>query len=209
MTRPRTPCISLRYWHSNGSVGTIGGINKALYPGRLSTPTLNFNNTGSVTPATAARIEVLLSRAMGDEYDQTEDSFYYMNPAQGYGLSQDYWNRAISTTDMGKGVEEIPDTAKRQLQTSFGGIETHYSNSALPTRIDRVFPAEWVVGELMETRLHEWTPGNVIAPVPVSNVASATYYNSIMFAYETGLQLVNRNPKKAFYAQNCPLVSIS
>jgi hypothetical protein len=197
----------LRYWNVNGNTGTVAGINKALYPSRLSTPTINLNNSGAITPAMAGRIEVLLSRAKGDEYDEEEDSFYYMNPVQTYGISQDFYNRGYTRLDDGN-KNEVPDTARKQMQASYGGIELHMSNSAQPTRVDRIFPKDWIVGELMETRLHDWGGGNVIVPTPVSNVSGATYYNSIMFAYETGLQLVCQDPKGQFYIQNAPVPTI-
>ena len=199
-----------RYWNVNGNTGTIGGINKALYPSRLSTPTINLQGSGAVTPALAGRIEVLLSRAKGDEYDEEEDSFYYCNPVQAYGMSQDFYNKGITRLDEGEGRgSEIPDTARKFLQKSYGGVELHLSNTAQPTRIDRLFPKDWIVGELMETRLHEWTPGNVVAPVPAIGAGSAaTFYNSIMFAYETGLQLVCQDPKGQFYVQQAPVVAI-
>lgn len=197
----------IRYWNVNGNTGTVAGINKALYPSRLSTPTINLNNSGAITPAMAGRIEVLLSRAKGDEYDEEEDSFYYMNPVQTYGISQDFYNRGYTRLDEGN-KEQVPDTARKQLQKQYGGVDLHMSNSAQPTRVDRLFPKDWIVGELMETRLHDWGGGAVIAPTPVSNVAGATYYNSIMFAYETGLQLVCQDPKGQFYVQNAPVAVI-
>jgi hypothetical protein len=197
----------LRYWNVNGNTGTVAGINKALYPSRLSTPTINLNNSGAITPAMAGRIEVLLSRAKGDEYDEEEDSFYYMNPVQTYGISQDFYNRGYTRLD-DNNKDSVPDTARKQMQASYGGIELHMSNSALPTRVDRIFPKDWIVGELMETRLHDWGGGNVIVPTPVSNVSGATYYNSIMFAYETGLQLVCQNPKGQFFVQNAPVPTV-
>lgn len=200
----------LRYWNVNGNTGTVAGINKALYPSRLSTPTINLNNSGAITPALAGRIEVLLSRAKGDEYDEEEDSFYYMNPAQTYGISQDFYNRGLTRLDeKNGGNSEVPDLARKQLQKTYGGVELHMSNSALPTRVDRLFPKDWIVGELMETRLHDWGGGNVVVPTPAIGAGStATYYNSIMFAYETGLQLVCQDPKGQFYIQGAPVPSI-
>jgi hypothetical protein len=199
-----------RYWNVNGNTGTVAGINKANYPTRLSTPTINLNNSGAVTPALAGRIEVLLSRAKGDEYDEEEDSFYYCNPVQAYGMSQDFYNNGFTRLDENTGGESrVPDTARKFLQKSYGGVELHLSNTAQPTRIDRFWPKDWIVGELMETRLHEWTPGNVVAPVPAIGAGTtATYYNSIMFAYETGLQLVCQDPKGQFYVQQAPVVAI-
>jgi hypothetical protein len=201
-----------RYWNVNGNTGTVAGINKALYPSRLSTPTINLNNSGAVTPALAGRIEVLISRARGDEYDEEEDEFYYCNPVQTYGMSQDFYNRGYTRLDENNGKgDEVPDTARKFLQKSYGGYDLHTSNTAQPTRIDRFATKDWIVGELMETRLHDWGGGNVIAPVPAigqTTSTNATYYNSIMFAYETGLQLVCQDPKDQMYVQQAPVATI-
>jgi hypothetical protein len=194
------------YWIANGSVGTIAGINKALYPGRISTPTINLNGTGSITNALAQRIEALLSRARGDEDDdENEKSFYYCNPAQGVALSQGFYGNAFTRTD--EGDETVVDTAKKYMQKTWGGVDVVYSNTADPTRLDRFFPSDWYVGELFATRLHEWTPGNTIAATP-STTSGYSYFDSITFGYECGLQLVCSDPKGQFYIQGAPVPTI-
>jgi len=105
--------------------------------------------------------------------------------------------------------DTVPDTARKQLPKTYGGVELLMSNSALPTRVDRLFPKDWIIGELMETRLHDWGGGEVIAPVPaISQGSTATYYNSIMFAYEAGLQMVCQDPKGQFYVQQAPVPAV-
>lgn len=193
------------YWIANGSTGTIAGINKALYPGRLSTPTINLNNTGAITLAMAGRVEALLSRARGDEYDENESEFYYTNPAQGVALSMSYYNTLITRAD--DGGEDVPDLAKKNLQKQWGGKPVVYSNTCDPTRMDRFKPSDWHVGVLFDTRLHEWTPGNTIAPLPAVT-AGYSYYDAITFGYECGLQLVCADPKGQFYFQGLPVPTV-
>lgn len=198
-----------KYWIANGSTGTIAGINKALYPGRLSTPTINLNNTGAVTNAMAQRIEALISRARGDGdgEDEQEDAneFYYTNPAQGVAASNNYYNPGVTRTD--EGGDTVIDTAKKFMQKTMFGRPVTYSNTCDPTIIQRFNPKDWHVGVLFETRLHEWTPGNTIAPTPATT-SGYSYYDSITFGYECGLQLICADPKDQFYVQGCPVPTI-
>ena len=55
------------YWINNGNMGTLAGVPRASYPGRLSTPTINFGGTGSIVNSTAQRVESIRMRALGDE----------------------------------------------------------------------------------------------------------------------------------------------
>lgn len=195
------------YWLSNGNTGTLAGISKANYPGRLSTPTINFGSNGSITNSTAQRVEAIRMRALGDEYEEGQDGFWYTNVSQGVALSQNYYNPGITRLD--EDGDRVPDTAKKYMQKTWGGRDVVYSPTAEATRMDLIVPGPWVFGELFNTRLHEWTPGNTIAPVPaIGSSAGATYYDSIMFAYERGFQLVCGDPKSQFYLSNLPVPTI-
>ena len=195
------------YWIANGNTGTLAGIPKANYPGRLSTPTVNFNSAGAITNATAQRVEALRMRALGDEYDENEKAFWYTNPSQGVALANQFYNPGITRLD--EGGEDVPDTAKKFMQKTWGGREVVYSSTAEATRMDLIVPDSWYFGELFATRLHEWTPGNTIAAVPaIGSSAGNTYYDSIMFGYERGFQLVCNDPKRQFYLSNLPVPQI-
>jgi len=193
------------YWINNGNVGTIAGINKALFPGRFSTPTINFAGAGSIVNSTAQRIESIRLRALGDEYDENKDGFWYTNPMQGVALSMNYYNPGYTRLDQG-GDREVPDTAKMHMQKTWGGREVVYSSTAEPSRMDLIVPSTWYFGELFPTRLHEWTPGNPIAAVPaIGQAAGTTYFDSQMFGYERGFNLICQNPKEQFYLQGLPI----
>lgn len=195
------------YWLSNGNTGTLAGIAKANYPGRLSTPTINFGGTGAITNSTAQRVEAIRMRALGKEYSEGANGFWYTNVSQGVALSNNYYNPGITRLD--EGGKNVPDTAKAMMQKTWGGRDIVYSPTAEATRMDLIIPEPWVVGELFATRLHEWTPGNTIAPVPaIGGSAGQTYYDSIMFGYEQGFQLVCGDPKSQFYMQGLPVPTI-
>jgi len=192
------------YWLQNGNTGTIGGISKANYPGRLSTPVINFNSTGSVTQNTAQRVQAIRMRALGDDYDPNKSAFWLANPAQGVALSDQYYNPGYTRLDQGN-KEYVPDTASKMMQKTILGEDAVWATTAEPTRMDYIVPDTWYFGELFPTRLHEWTPGNTVAAVPaIGQSAGATYFDSTMFAYERGFQLVCNDPKENFYLENLP-----
>lgn len=196
------------YWISNGNTGTIAGVPKASFPGRFSTPTINFGGAGTVTNNTAQRVESIRMRALGDEYDENEEGFWYANPIQGVALAENYYNPGYTRTD--EGGDRVVDTAKKFMQKTWGGREIEWSSTAEPSRMDLIVPSVWYFGELFATRLHEWTPGNPIAAVPTNDGGGATtYYDSQMFAYERAMNLICQDPKRQFYLQGLPLPSNS
>ena len=150
-------------------------------------------------------------RALGDEYDENEEAFWYANPVQGVALSGNFYNPGYTRLD--EGGDRVPDTAKKYMQKTWAGREVVWSSTAEQTRMDLIVPSTWYFGELFPTRLHEWTPGNPIAAVPTNdgsgaaNAIGTTYYDSQMFAYERAFNLICQDPKRQFYLQNLPVPS--
>ena len=196
------------YWLQNGNVGSIGGIAKANYPGRLSTPTINFGGSGAVVAQTAQRIQAIRMRARGDDYDPNQAGFWVANPAQGVPLSNQFYDPGYTRLDQGS-KDAIPDLARKSMQKTILGEDAVWASTAEPSRMDYIVPDTWYFGELFPTRLHEWTPGNTIAAVPaIGGSAGQTYYDSVMFAYERGFQLICNDPKANFYLQGLPVVNL-
>ncbi len=192
------------YWISNGNTGTLAGVPKANFPGRLSTPTINFGGSGTITNSTAQRVESIRMRALGDDYDENEEAFWYANPMQGVALSENYYNPGITRLD--ENGDRVVDTAKKFMQKTWAGREVVWSSTAEPSRMDLIVPDVWYFGELFPTRLHEWTPGNPIAAVPTNDGSgTTTYYDSQMFGYERGMNLICQDPKRQFYIQGMPI----
>lgn len=192
------------YWVNNSNTGTRGGINVANFPGRLSTPTINFGGSGSIVNSTAQRVESIRMRALGDDYDENEEAFWYANPVQGVALSGNYYNPGYTRLD--EGGDRVTDTAKKYMQKTWAGREVVWSSTAEQTRMDLIVPSVWYFGELFPTRLHEWTPGNTIAAVPTNDgTGNTTYYDSQMFAYERGFNIICQDSKRQFYLQGLPV----
>ena len=192
------------YWINNGNTGTLAGVPRASYPGRLSTPIINFGNTGTITNSTAQRVESIRMRALGDDYDKNEEGFWYCNPVQGVALSDNYYNPGFTRLD--ENGDTVVDTAKKNMQPTWAGREIVYSSTAEQTRMDLIVPSVFYMGQLFPTRLHEWTPGNPIAAVPTNDgTGTTTYFDSQMFAYERGDNWICQDNKRCFSLQNLPV----
>ena len=198
-----------KYWINNANTGTRAGVDVSLYPGRFQTPIINFNGAGSLVNSTAQRVEAIRMRALGDDYDANEKSSWYTNFQQGVALADEFYNPGYTRLDEG-GNKEVPDLARRNMQATWGQREIVYSSTADPTRMDLFVPEDWYMGQLFPTRLHEWTPGNPIAAVPTNDGSGATtYFDSQMFAYETGEQWICCNSKRQFSIQGLPVPASS
>jgi hypothetical protein len=200
----------LQYWHRNGNTGTMAGITRANYPGRLSTPTLNANGQ-SLPPSVAAKIQAIRMRAIGDKNAMQNDkgAFWYANPAQGAQFASDWYNKYTPTYEM-KG-DNVPDIAKGMQQT-FLGEDVLWSSTASMTRADRVRPKDWVIGEAYTMRLKDFGEGLTIVPVPAQAGGFGTgwtYLNSKMFAWEQALNLICTDPKSGFFISNLPQVNLT
>src|SRR5271170_1407352 len=192
------------YWINNGNTGTLAGVPRATYPGRLSTPIINFGGSGSIVNSTAQRVESIRMRALGDDYDKNEEGFWYTNPVQGVALSDNYYNPGFTRLD--ENGDTVVDTAKKNMQPTWGGRDIVYSSTSEPTRMDLIVPSVFYMGQLFPTRLHEWTPGNPIAAVPTNDgTGTTTYFDSQMFAYERGDNWICQDNKRCFSLQGLPV----
>lgn len=200
----------LKYWYRNGNFGTLAGITKANYPGRLSTPTLNANGQ-SLPPSVAAKIEAIRMRAQGDKNYMQNDrgAFWYVNPAQGAQFASDFYNKYAPTYEL-KG-SDVPDLAK-SMQKTFLGEDCLWSTTCDMTRADRVRPKDFVIGEAFPMRLKQFGDAGTVIPVPAQAGGFGTgwtYLNSTMFAWEQALNLICTDPKGGFYLSNLPTVSLT
>jgi hypothetical protein len=191
--------LGIRAWQVNSNVGTIGGISRALYPSRLSTPTINLN-TGAITPGVAQRTLVLLGRALGPDAKSMKSGIWYGPPEQAYAISNLFYNVQISQ-NLQKG-ESVPDMAREGFIEEFGGRSYHTSWTAQPNRVDLLLMSTWKIGSLLEMELYDFGGGNVVAPVPDVGTTNGTYLTSHMYAYNVAFQLCNASPRSGLYIQN-------
>ena len=176
--------LGIKAWDVNSNTGTIGGLNRNAYPGRLSTPTINLNGA-ALTPGIAQRAEVLLTRALGPDADSIKSGIWYGPLEQAFAQSNLMYNVQIVNTQEVKGDKTL-DMAKRYFADTFGGRKYHKSATFSPNRMDLLIMENWYIGELSPLELYDFGGGNVVAPVPdINGGANASYLTSHMFAYNT------------------------
>ena len=190
----------IRAWQVNSNTGTIGGLNRASFPGRLSTPTIALN--APVTPGLAPRALTLLGRALGPDSVAINSMVWHTGPDQGYSMANIYYNVQVPNSQAFKGDKSTPDIAHKLFQDTFGGRPLHISWNALPGRIDGLVLDNWYIGELEPLELYDFGGGQVVAPVPdipASPTGANTYLASHMFSYVACFNLVDSAPKSGIY----------
>ena len=190
----------IRAWQVNSNTGTIGGLNRASYPGRLSTPTIALN--APVTPGLAPRTLVLLGRALGPDSAAIKSMVWHTGPDQTYSMANIFYNIQVPNSQAYKGADSAPDLAFKMFQDQFGGRTVHTSWNALPGRIDGLVMDNWYIGELEPLELYDFGGGQVVAPVPdipASPTGQNSYLSSHMFSYVSCWNLVDAAPKSGLY----------
>jgi len=194
--------LGIKAWQVNSNTGTIGGLNRATYPGRLSTPTINLN--APVTPGLAPRARTLLGRALGPDSEAEKSMIWYTGPDQGYSMANLQYNVQFALRENVKG-EATQDMAYKNFQDEFGGRKLHISWTATPGRIDGLVMDNWYMGELAPLELYDFGGGQIVVPVPdipVSPSGSNSYLSSHMFAYVSSWNLVDSAPRSGIYISN-------
>lgn len=190
--------LGFQYWQVNSNTGTVAGIARSKWPGRLSTPTINLNG-GAITPGIAQRSWVLLGRAIGPDNESMKSAVWYGPPEQAYAISNLFYNVQISQNLQKSST--VPDMARKEPIATFGNREYNASFTANPNRIDLLLLTAWCIGELIPTQLYQFGTAGTIVPVPDVGTTNGTYLASHMFAYESALQLVDSAPRKGLYIQ--------
>jgi hypothetical protein len=197
---------NIRYWNVNSNTGTVGGLNRASYPGRLSTPTINLNGA-QVTPSVFQRALILLGRAMGPDAEAMSEMVWYGQPDQLYTLNAQWYERMITQNMEGKSANNM-DIGRKELSKTFGGREYQISYQADPTRIDGLVMSNWAFGELKEVGLYDFGGGNTVMPVPDVGTTNGTYITDRMFAYDAFFQLCNKAPRSGLFIQNAGVLPV-
>ena len=200
--------LGIKAWDVNSNTGTIAGLNRATYPGRLSTPTINLAGA-AITPGIAQRAEVLLGRALGPDADSIKSGIWYGPPEQAFAQSNLMYNVQIVNAQEVKGDKTL-DMSKKYFSDTFGGRKYHKSWTAINNRMDLLVLDNWYIGELSPLELYDFGGGNVVAPVPDINgqAGTSSYLTSHMFAYNTCFNLANAAPRAGLYLQNAAVGNI-
>lgn len=189
-------------WINSSTSGTLAGVNRATYPQRISSPSINLNG-GPVTAALSARIEALLGRAMGDS-NKTKDSAIYLMPEdQAVSIATtNYYNKQVmiqQSSDQGnKGT--VPDVSKKYFQTTYGGRPAHISYVQPQGRIDMMLTDEFYLAELVPLQLYDYGGGNTVMPTP--SPTGNGWLTSTQFTYEAAFNMACSAPRHQAFIYN-------
>lgn len=190
--------MGLRAWQVNSNTGTIGGLSRASYPGRLSTPTINLNGA-SIALSTGYRAMVLMGRALGQDNAAMKSAAWYTGPDQAMQIANLYLNALFVNTPDVKGDRSM-DMVKKYWPDTYAGRDLHVGWNALPGRLDLFTFDTWYLGEMLPLELYDYGGGITVAPVP--DIVNGGYLTSSQFAYVCAVNLVNSNVRAGCYVQN-------
>lgn len=191
--------LGLRAWQVNGNSGTIAGLNRATFPSRLSTPTINLNG-GPVTSSVGLRAATLMGRALGEEAESIKNALWYTGPDQGMAISNLFYNVQIANAQDVKGDTPL-DMGKKFFPATFCNRNLRISWTAQPGRLDLFTPDTWYMFETAPLELYDFGGGSTVMPVP-DIAGSGSYLTSYIMAYITAFNVANSNVRAGCYIQS-------
>lgn len=194
--------LGLHAWQVNSNTGTIGGLSRANYPSRLSTPIINLNNA-PVSTTTPWRANVLLGRALGPENKSIKRVTWYAGPDQAFQISNLYLQVLTARMESnGKSPEKAIDMTPSGFAPTWGDKELIVGFNAQPGRLDLFAFDTWYIGEMLPMELYDFGGGMTIAPVPDIGTAGGSYLTSSMFVYVVAYNLINSNVRCGVIVSN-------
>ena len=194
------------YQVSSNTGTTPTNLNRATYPGQLSTP--NINASGPLTPNFAYRAAIQIGRALGPANEAVDSFVWLCGPDQELANNNLYQNVLIGNIQEVKGDKSL-DMTKKYMPPTFGGREMKVCYTARQGRIDAVCPETWGIIEVMEPSLYQFGDGVTTMPVPSNDGTGATtYLTSNVFYYVADLNLFQSNYKAALYITNLTVPTI-
>jgi hypothetical protein len=190
--------LGLKAWQVNSNVGFLAGVNRALHPGRISTPVIDLAG-GSLTTAIGTRAAILMGRALGPDNEAMKSAIWYGSSDNALTFSNIYQNVLIVNATQSTGDKPL-DLGKKAFAPTFCGREFKYSYTADNTRLDLISPSTWYIPSLVDLELYDFGGGQTVVSVP--DPAGNGYLSSYLMAYVTGFNLVNGNPRAGAYVKN-------
>lgn len=202
----QTSVLGTQAWNSSATTGSIAGYNRALYPTRISTPTINLNG-GSVQASLSQRIEMILRRT-GCSKEVNDSGWYLIPEDQAYAVAQtNYYNKQLAYHESNSAGSKgnVPDFSYKNAQDTYGGRRVMISEVQPSGRWDLILSKNWILAELFELRTHDYGGGQVTVPQP----GNGSYYNAIQYTYEASFNLVNSAPLQGLTVLNASQPYIS
>lgn len=191
--------MGIRAYQVNGNAGTLNGLPRSNFPGRLSTPTVNLNGA-AMTQAIGRLLVSKIALALGNESPALADLVWYCNVDQAAALENLAVQVAVVNQQEIKG-KNSEDMLKRLTPSTFVGYDIVKSVHALPGRIDALCLKYWGIGELKSSDLYD-VNGQTIFPIigGSGGLAAAT-----IFYFVTSFNIFNSNVRAGGYISNAQI----
>jgi hypothetical protein len=194
----------VKYFQVNSNTGSVMGLNRASYPGKLSTPTVNAANQ-AITPAMARRSLAQIQIALGIKTPDSEKLVYNMNVDQVAAWE----NVGLVVTSVIQNQlkgDQSEDMLKKSPPKTFAGrpiIGGSGSIHATPGRIDGLCLKHWFRVENQPIDYYE-VGGQTLFP---TYGASGGLSASTMFYLWTGVNIGNDNVRAGVYISSLAIPS--
>ncbi|MGH9534965.1 MAG: hypothetical protein ACRD2E_08910 [Terriglobales bacterium] len=196
--------LGIAAWAVNSNTGTIGGLNRANFPGRLSTPTINLSGK-SISMSTGMRARTLLLRALGSTNQTIKSASWIVGPDQAMQIGNLYLNMLNADATRVQG-QTMPDVVKKNWPATYAGDPVQVCMDQTPGRLDLLCADFWYLGELLPAELYDFGGGLTVVPVP--DITNGGYLTSSLFSYTCAFNLANSNPRAGCFITSAaqPLV---
>ena len=191
--------MGVRAYQVNGNSGTLNGLARSNFPGRLSTPTVNLAGAAITIPI--GRLVVSkIALALGNETPALADLIWYMNVDQAAAIENLAIQVAITNQQEIKGDSSL-DMLKKYTPSTFVGYDIIKSVHALPGRVDALCLKYWGIGELKASDLYDVNGQTVFPTIGASGGINA----STVFYFVTSFNIFNSNVRAGAFVQNAQI----
>jgi hypothetical protein len=191
-----TSVMGIQAYQVNGNSGTLNGLSRADYPGRLSTPTVNLAGA-AITQATGRLITAKVALALGNDTPALQDAIWYCNVDQAGAIENLATQVSITNQQEIKG-DTSQDMLKKMTPKTFVDYDIVKSVHALPGRLDYLCLKNWGMGELKASDLYDVNGQTVFPTIGASGGINA----STIFYFVWSGNIFNSNVRAGAYVQN-------
>ena len=191
--------MGIKAYQVNGNAGTLNGLARSNFPGRLSTPTVNLAGAAMTIPI-GRLIVSKIALALGNESPALADFIWYMNVDQAAAIENLAVQVAITNQQEIKG-NASQDMLKKFTPSTFVDYDIVKSVHATPGRIDALCLKYWGIGELKAADLYDVNGQTVFPTIGASGGINA----ATVFYFVTSLNVFNSNVRAGAYVQNAQI----
>ena len=191
--------MGIRAYQVNGNSGTLNGLARSNFPGRLSTPTVNLAGAAITVPI--GRLVVSkIALALGNESPALADLIWYLNVDQAAAIENLAIQVAVTNQQEIKG-DSSQDMLKKFTPATFVGYDMVKSVHALPGRVDALALKYWGLGELKASDLYDVNGQTVFPTIGGSGGINA----STVFYFVISFNVYNSNVRAGAFIQSAQI----